>query len=282
MHRSGKLALKPPARRDLRALFGGAIALAILAWAGPAGAAEFIVQARNYEFVVPGGGSSLTVRVGDRVTWVASGDPHTVTSGAPGAIDDRFADRPASAGILLDGESFTTTFTAPGTYPYFCEVHAEQMRGTVIVLATSTPSPTATPTESPASTSTPAPTRTSVPEASPRSTPRSTSAPSSSRATVGPIPLTERPGWPAPTGGPAPTGAPSSQASPDRSTLALGSASSSPAASATTSASASTASGASDAGTDPVPLPVALLALVGAVIVGSIALAARRSRGGGA
>ncbi len=152
-----------------RAAAGVGLLLAVLGIAANGQAAGHTVQARNFEFVAPGGGSSLTVVVGDEVTWVASGDPHTITSGTPDAIDDRFVDRPATAGFLVDGDTFTTTFPTTGTYPYFCEVHFETMRGTVIVVAASTPVPTHAPTPRP----TPVPTRapTPVPTSTPAVTP---------------------------------------------------------------------------------------------------------------
>ena len=138
--------------------------------------ATITIQARNYEFAVPGGGSQLTVPVGSVVTWVASGDPHTVTSGTPRSIDNRFADHPASAGFLAPGDSFTTTFASVGTFPYFCEVHPEQMSGVVTVLSTSTKPPTPAPTRPP----TPVPTRPPTPRPSPAPTPTAPTTPAPS------------------------------------------------------------------------------------------------------
>ena len=157
-----------------------AVVFASLGLAGPSSGSSYTIQARNYEFLVPGGGSSLTVTAGAQVTWVASGDPHTVTSGAPGAVDNRFADHPASAGFLTAAAPFTTTFTAPGRYPYFCEIHPEQMSGVVTVLAATTNPPTPTPTKAP----TPPPTATPAsPTASPVSSP--TAAPGATQPSPG-------------------------------------------------------------------------------------------------
>ncbi len=84
--------------------------------------------------------NQVTVQVGQTVTWTVTqsiGAAHSVTSGhpndtKPGTIFD--------SGIRLenDGDSFSYTFTAPGTYPFFCAVHPTTMTGTVTVLAAGT------------------------------------------------------------------------------------------------------------------------------------------------
>jgi plastocyanin len=66
----------------------------------------------------------ITVPAGTTVTWVNHDDvPHTVTS-----ADKRFGSSPA---LDTDGR-FSQTFTAPGTYAYYCAVHPH-MTGKVIV-----------------------------------------------------------------------------------------------------------------------------------------------------
>jgi plastocyanin len=67
---------------------------------------------------------------------------------------------PAPAGWAGD-----CTFTAPGTYDFFCQAHEQQMTGKVIVDASATPTPTETPT------ATPTPTPTATPTPTPTSTP---------------------------------------------------------------------------------------------------------------
>ena len=73
----------------------------------------------NFSF----GPETITVPVGATVTWVNHDDvPHTVTS-----VDKRFA----SPTLDTDGR-FSQTFTAAGTYAYYCAVHPH-MTGKVIV-----------------------------------------------------------------------------------------------------------------------------------------------------
>ncbi len=65
----------------------------------------------------------VTIAVGDTVTWTNNdGVQHTVT-----ANDGTF-----QSGTLDPGQSFSFTFTAPGTIDYHCEFHAN-MSGQVVV-----------------------------------------------------------------------------------------------------------------------------------------------------
>lgn len=72
--------------------------------------------------------ATVTVQVGDTVTWTNSEGFHSVD-----ADDGSFGNAPGT------GWTFTNTFTAPGTYEYFCEVHSTadgtNMNGVVIVEA---------------------------------------------------------------------------------------------------------------------------------------------------
>jgi amicyanin len=67
----------------------------------------------------------LTVKAGTKVTWINRDDvPHTATSTAkPRAFDSKTLD--------TDGQ-FSHTFSAPGTYEYFCAVHPH-MKGEIVV-----------------------------------------------------------------------------------------------------------------------------------------------------
>lgn len=244
----------------------------LLGAALPALAAGHIVQARNYQFVAPGGGSTLTVSAGDEVTWVSSGDPHTVTSGAPGAIDNRFVDRPASVGILTDGDTFTTTFPSLGSYPYFCEIHPEQMTGVVTVVAAASAPPTAVPPTAP-------------PSSAP--TPRPTTAPATAAPTPPPAPTRS----PAPSGTPAATVtatvtiAPTVAAPPSASTGGTSPGTPTPTGAASTvlpaSAGPTTEPGVPASGSRPsATLPLVLVGLLGALALGGILLARRSGRGG--
>ncbi len=71
--------------------------------------------------------SDETVKVGDTVTWKNDGNSkHTVTSteGSPATF---------SSPNLEPGKTFVQTFSAPGTYSYFCSIHPDRMSGTVTV-----------------------------------------------------------------------------------------------------------------------------------------------------
>jgi plastocyanin len=69
--------------------------------------------------------AELTVPVGTTVTWVNHDDvPHTATSkNDPPAFDSKALDT---------DQSFSFTFTKPGTYGYYCKVHTH-MTARIIV-----------------------------------------------------------------------------------------------------------------------------------------------------
>ena len=78
--------------------------------------------------------SSLTVKVGDQVKWVNNKlSPHNVVfdpASTPGG-----AAKVSHKGLVFaPGESFTSTFTEPGTYTYYCEPHrGAGMVATIVV-----------------------------------------------------------------------------------------------------------------------------------------------------
>jgi plastocyanin len=68
--------------------------------------------------------AEITVPVGTTVTWAnQDGFAHTTTA------DDGLWD----SGEMAGGATFSHTFEEPGTYTYLCEIHPDQMLGTVVV-----------------------------------------------------------------------------------------------------------------------------------------------------
>ncbi len=77
------------------------------------------IDIRNFTF----NGQTVTVSAGARVTWVNHDDvPHKIVS----------TDKKFSSPVLDTDGRFSYTFTAAGTYEYFCSIHP-MMRGKVIV-----------------------------------------------------------------------------------------------------------------------------------------------------
>lgn len=75
--------------------------------------------------------ATLTIQVGDTVTWTNFDQvEHTATS-TSGAFD---------SGLLGQGESYSLTFTEPGTYDYLCTPHPS-MTGRIVVQAATDPAP---------------------------------------------------------------------------------------------------------------------------------------------
>ena len=91
--------------------------------------------------------STITVKVGEKVTW-RNDEPigHTVTSGRYLGIDKttglRSSQRPDgmfNAKLGGKGKTFSFTFTKPGTYTYYCDIH-QGMNATITVVADNTSS----------------------------------------------------------------------------------------------------------------------------------------------
>jgi plastocyanin len=79
----------------------------------------------------------LSVAVGTAVTWKnEDAAEHTVTSGSvtqgSGGVATA-ADKKFESGTLKQNATFSHTFTAPGTYAYFCALHPATMRGEITV-----------------------------------------------------------------------------------------------------------------------------------------------------
>jgi amicyanin len=77
------------------------------------------VKIDNFSF----GPATVTVAAGTTVTWTNRDDiPHTVVS------DDKVF----KSKVMDTDETFSFTFSKPGTYSYFCSVHPK-MTGKVVV-----------------------------------------------------------------------------------------------------------------------------------------------------
>lgn len=89
--------------------------------------------------------NSLTIAPGDTVNWIWYGTGqyppyHSVTAGTPNnPTPDVF-----NSGVHRASYSFSYTFTTPGSFPYFCQVHLAMMTGSVTVVGPS-PTPAGTP-----------------------------------------------------------------------------------------------------------------------------------------
>jgi plastocyanin len=134
--------------------------------APPAAAATHTVMMQDYAFT----SASLTVRVGDTVTWMQHDTaPHdVVTTSAPVTF---------GSPQLSQGQSWSYTFRTPGTYAYYCSVHPD-MRAQVIV------QPAATPTPQPSTRASAAPPVVKQPSAAPNRTSAAASSPPNTTSTA--------------------------------------------------------------------------------------------------
>jgi plastocyanin len=67
---------------------------------------------------------AITVPAGASVTWTNSDNfSHSV----------QFQGEPAPGLVMRPGEEVTRTFEDPGSFPYVCTFHAQDMTGTVLV-----------------------------------------------------------------------------------------------------------------------------------------------------
>jgi plastocyanin len=112
--------------------------------------------------------ATLTVRVGDTVTWTNhdKAKHDVVTTSAPAAF---------RSPLLAQGQSWSQTFAVPGTYSYYCSVHPD-MRAQVIVLPEETPEP-APPPETAPTENAPPPATTTVAAPKPTAAARTTTTP---------------------------------------------------------------------------------------------------------
>lgn len=99
------------------------ITFSATATAVPIGTATIILS--NFFFGPP----VQNISVGTAVTWTwtaTEGLPHNITSFGATLF-------PSSANLTGDGQTYTVTFTAPGTYTYECSIHPILMKGIITV-----------------------------------------------------------------------------------------------------------------------------------------------------
>ena len=106
--------------RNSRVSTGVACLLAaVVLFSGAVRAEDVTAKIDNFTFVP----ARLTVKAGTTVTWRNEDDiPHTVTS-----TTQLFKSK-----ALDTDDSFSFTFTEPGTYQYFCSLHP-RMTATIVV-----------------------------------------------------------------------------------------------------------------------------------------------------
>jgi len=107
------------------------VALCLFAFAGSASAAGPTTISIIDQSFQP---ADATIQVGDTVTWTvtkAIADPHSVTSGTPSDSGKEFDSK---ATLHVNGDTFSQTFNAAGSFPYFCIIHPSQMHGTITVV----------------------------------------------------------------------------------------------------------------------------------------------------
>ena len=95
--------------------------------ASAAGSNATVISLKSLMFMP----EKLTVQRGTKVTW-RNDEPitHTVTSGAVTGLDKgsglRTGQKPDgrfNRTLKGKGDTFSYTFTKPGTYPYYCDIH---------------------------------------------------------------------------------------------------------------------------------------------------------------
>lgn len=78
------------------------------------------IEIKNYVFSP----SSLTIKIGDTITWTNNdGVSHTITSDSGSELDSQ---------TISDGQTYSHTFNSAGTFNYHCSIHTG-MKGRIIV-----------------------------------------------------------------------------------------------------------------------------------------------------
>lgn len=86
--------------------------------------------------------ATITVPVGTTITWRSEESiTHTVTSGRYEGVDETTGLRSSqdpdgtfNARLEGKGKTFSFTFTEPGSYTYYCDIH-QGMNATIVVVA---------------------------------------------------------------------------------------------------------------------------------------------------
>lgn len=121
------------------------------AWSVAAGGSESSEAVQALDFYP----NAITIHAGDTITWSNSTSiPHTVSIPPAGQTPPPGPPNPAqvggilfdgsayiSSGFITKGKTYSVQFTRPGTYAYYCIVHAPEMLGSVVVLASGEPLP---------------------------------------------------------------------------------------------------------------------------------------------
>lgn len=125
-------------------LLGALVVLAIAAFVGvrltSASASTPPIVVKMIDMPATYQPAKLTIKVGETVEWKnvgnsvhhASSDPSTAVN--PAEVSNPPGAKPFDSGFLQPGQTFTYTFTVPGTYKYICAPHeTSRMLGEVTV-----------------------------------------------------------------------------------------------------------------------------------------------------
>jgi plastocyanin len=106
-------------------LLFGAVAICLAAASPVTAGDQAAAEIKLFQFKP----KTLEIRAGTTVTWT-NGDAieHSVTAGKPGKAGGAF-----DSEFFTRGQSWSHTFTEPGTYTYFCKRH-NSMTATVTVM----------------------------------------------------------------------------------------------------------------------------------------------------
>jgi plastocyanin len=99
---------------------GGGGAAAACATAAAGAAATVKVSIKNFAFSP----EPVTAKVGDVIGWT-----NNDSAGHTASLDDGSC----TTDTIASGTTQALVFSAPGTYPYHCNIHPTQMKGTITI-----------------------------------------------------------------------------------------------------------------------------------------------------